>query len=106
MTTTTSDPILVKFRKALQEVYGPRIERVVLFGSRARGAATAESDYDVAVFLHDLTDRSGEVRRLAEIQVQMMDETGVFIDVMPFAAGSWAERTPLMHEIRREGLDL
>jgi hypothetical protein len=34
---TVDDPVLVKFRAALNELYGDRIERVVLFGSRARG---------------------------------------------------------------------
>ena len=34
-----------------------RIERLVLFGSRARGDAHVASDYDIAVFLKDLTDR-------------------------------------------------
>jgi predicted nucleotidyltransferase len=32
-------------------MYGERAERVVLFGSRARGDAHRDSDYDVAVFL-------------------------------------------------------
>ena len=31
-----SDPILARFRAALDELYGGRLERVVLFGSRAR----------------------------------------------------------------------
>ena len=39
----TKDPVLVRFRKTLDEIYGDRIERVVLFGSRARGDAHAES---------------------------------------------------------------
>ena len=30
------DPVLARFRAALDEIYGNRIERVVLFGSRAR----------------------------------------------------------------------
>jgi predicted nucleotidyltransferase len=47
----TTDPVLRKFRAALDEVYGERIERVVLYGSRARGDARPDSDYDVAVFL-------------------------------------------------------
>ncbi|MGO8801135.1 MAG: nucleotidyltransferase domain-containing protein [Roseiarcus sp.] len=48
------DPVLSRFRAALDEAYGERIERVVLFGSRARGDARPDSDYDVAVFLKDL----------------------------------------------------
>jgi hypothetical protein len=31
----THDPILARFRAALDEIYGARLERVVLFGSRA-----------------------------------------------------------------------
>ncbi len=44
----TADPILKQYRQALDAAYGERIERierVVLFGSRARGEATADSDY-------------------------------------------------------------
>jgi uncharacterized protein len=105
-TEPTADPVLVKFRKALDEVYGPRIERVMLFGSRARGEARADSDYDLAVFLHDLTDRWQELNRIAELELQAMAETGASIEAIPFPAGTWAERSIFMHELRREGLDL
>jgi predicted nucleotidyltransferase len=30
------DPVLKRFRAAVTEIYGDRLERVVLFGSRAR----------------------------------------------------------------------
>ena len=55
------DPVLKRFRDALDALYGDRIERVVLFGSRARGDAHEDSDYDIAVFLKDLTDRWHEI---------------------------------------------
>ena len=55
--STIADPVLKRFREALGGLYGERIERVVLYGSRARGDADASSDYDVAVFLHDFVDR-------------------------------------------------
>jgi predicted nucleotidyltransferase len=47
---TSEDPILKRFRAALDEMYGARLERAVLFGSRARGDASEDLDYDVAVF--------------------------------------------------------
>jgi hypothetical protein len=34
-----SDPVLKRFRAPLATLYGDRIERVVLYGSRARGDA-------------------------------------------------------------------
>jgi predicted nucleotidyltransferase len=103
----TANPlILSKFRAALDELYGSRIERVVLFGSRARGDAGEDSDYDVAVFLKDLSDRWHEIDRLVEIETDILWETGAVINALPFQAGAYRERTPLMHEIRLEGLDL
>ena len=59
-------PVLKEFRAALGAMYGDRIERIVLFGSRARVDAMPESDYDVAVFLKDYTDRWVEADRIAD----------------------------------------
>jgi predicted nucleotidyltransferase len=73
---------------------------------RARGDARADSDYDVAVFLRDLCDRWKEADRIADLATDIMDETGAFIHAMPYRAGAYADRTPLMHELRREGRDL
>ena len=98
-----SDPILARLRAALEQTYGSRIERIVLYGSRARGDAHIDSGYDVAVFLRGMTDRSAEVHRLAGIQSEMIDEADAFVHAMPFPAGAWADRTPLMREIRQEG---
>jgi predicted nucleotidyltransferase len=104
--TLLSDPILGRFRAALDELYGDSLERVVLFGSRARRDAHQDSDYDVAIFLRDLTDRWREIDRLAAIETDILADTGAFIHAMPYRAGSYRERTPLMHEIRRDGIDL
>jgi uncharacterized protein len=104
--TPTSDPILARFRAELDGLYGDRLERVVLFGSRARGDAHPDSDNDVAVFLRHLTDRWSEARRLSAIETDILFETGAFIHSMPYPTGAYRQRTPLMHEIRREGVDL
>jgi hypothetical protein len=45
---------------------------VVLFGSRARGGAQSDSDYDIAVFLRDLVDRETEMNRLADIATEIL----------------------------------
>lgn len=100
------DPILERFRASLREIYGNRLERVVLFGSRARGDARPDSDYDVAVFLRDMGDRFAEMNRLADLSTGILDEMGEFIHAVPYGAGSYEDRTPLMHEIRAQGVDL
>ena len=100
------DPILKRFRAALDALYGDRIERVVLYGSRARGDAREDSDYDVAVFLHELTERWREVHRIVEVETDILDDTGAVINAMPFPAGAYRQRTGFMREIRLEGVDL
>ena len=103
---TAVDPILQQFRAALTELYGDRIERVVLYGSRARGDAKPDSDYDVALFLKGPTDTWEERDRIFELEESIRDATGADIRTIPLAAESWTKRTPLMHEIRKDGLDL
>jgi predicted nucleotidyltransferase len=100
------DPVLKHLRAALDEMYGERIERVVLFGSRARGDARDDSDYDVAVFLRDITDRFAEMDRLADLGTDILNKIGEFVHAMPYRAGSYDERTPLMLAVRSEGIDL
>jgi predicted nucleotidyltransferase len=106
MRATTTDPVMSRFRQALDEVYGERIERVVLYGSRARGDAGPDSDYDVAVFLHGISNRVQEMYRLADLGTDILYGSGHLIHAMPYRAGAYAERTPLMHEIRQDGIDL
>ena len=101
------DPILTRFRATLDEIYGPRLERVILYGSRARGDARDDSDYDVAVFLRDMPDRIAELYRLADLSTAILDETGAFIHAMAYPAGFHNDpRMPLMYAIRAEGIDL
>ena len=99
-------PALLRFRAELDEIYGERIERVVLFGSRARGDAHADSDYDIAVFIRDMADRWREMDRVADIGTEIPYDEGPLIHGMAYRAGEYRRRTPLMGEIRRDGIDL
>ena len=100
------DPILKRFRAALDHLYGDRLERVILFGSRARGDARPDSDYDVAVFLKDRPDRWQEIDRIVPIVTDIIDDTGAVIHAMPYPAASYESRRSLFREIRRDGIDL
>lgn len=105
--TPPPDPILTRFRAALAEIYGDRLSRAVLFGSRARGDAQPDSDYDVAVFLRDMPDRFAEMNRLADLGTAILYDTGGIIHALPYQAATYNDaRMPLMHEIRAEGVDL
>jgi uncharacterized protein len=100
------DPALIRLRAALDELYGDRLERVVLYRSRARGDERPDSDYDIAVFIKDPAGLGEELHRLASVTTDILLETGAVISAIPFRAGAYRERTGFMHELRNDGLDL
>ena len=72
----------------------------------AQRPVRAESDYDVAVFLHDMDDSGSDLYRLADLSTAFINEPGTFVHAMPYPAGSYRERAPLMLGIRTDGIDL
>jgi uncharacterized protein len=100
-----ADLILSRVRAALDEIYGDRLERVILYGSRARGDERPDSDYDIAVFIQDPGRLGDELHRVASVTTDILLDTAV-ISALPFRAGAYRERTGFMHELRRDGLDL
>ena len=106
---TRDNPILAQFRAVLADMYGERLERVVLYGSRACGDAEQDSDYDVAVFLRDMDDcdRLREMNRITDITSGILYDTGEFIEALPYSATSYNDPCmPLMYAIRTEGISL
>jgi uncharacterized protein len=99
------DPVLLRFRREVNATYGDGIDRVVLFGSRARGDGRADSDYDVAVFLKHPGGLWDELGKLAHITTDILDDTGAVISAKPFAAHLYRERSALMQEIRSDGVE-
>ncbi len=88
------DPVLKKFGADIRAVYGDNLERVVLYGSRARGDARRVSRWQEGI-------------RIAKIQLAILDAMGETVNAMSFPAGSWKDPTsPLMHEIRKDGVDI
>jgi len=101
-----NDPVLGRFRAAVDELYGDRIERIVLFGSRARGDHQRDSDYDIAVFIKEPSSFCEENHRLAVVTTDILLDTGADISAIPFRAGAYRARTGFMHELREDGVDL
>jgi predicted nucleotidyltransferase len=63
--------ILREFRDGLEQIYGSRLVRVVLFGSQARHEAEPDSDIDVMVVLLVPVNPHEELRRLSAFKVEL-----------------------------------
>lgn len=58
--------IVEELKRRLLASNGERIRRVILYGSRARGSATEESDFDLLVVEKDPVSKREEMSRLRE----------------------------------------
>lgn len=65
-----SDHILQELVAGILTVMEGKLERIILYGSVARGTDTEDSDVDVALLMNDSLDRDTE-DRLADFIVDM-----------------------------------
>jgi uncharacterized protein (UPF0332 family)/predicted nucleotidyltransferase len=88
-----------RFRARVLAAFPGRVERILLFGSRARGEAHDESDWDFAVFL----DREPTPRDDARLSA-VIDAFGLHVQALTFAGERWLARDELACNIREQGL--
>ncbi len=95
-----TDGIQQKHRLAIIEELSanPRVERIVLFGSRAMGTFTPTSDVDIALFGNDLTlsDLAELSERMAELSIPQR------VDILIHHR---IESLALLEHIRRHGVE-
>lgn len=97
--------LVADLRDRLEELYGPRLERVVLFGSQARGDATPESDVDVLVVLHGDVRPVEEIRRTGGMVSEVSLRTGLDVAVSFISSERFrSEESPFVLNVRREGV--
>ncbi|HEV2150203.1 MAG TPA: nucleotidyltransferase domain-containing protein [Longimicrobiaceae bacterium] len=97
--------ILEELRSRLEELYGDRLEQVVLFGSHARDDATPESDVDVLVVLRGEVRPWEEIQRTSEIVGELSLRSGLDIArVFTSAERYRKEQSPFLLNVRREGV--
>ncbi len=99
------ETILADLRRRLAALYGPRLERVILFGSRARGDAEPDSDIDVMVVLGEPAAESGGKDRTMALAAELSLKYDTVI--MPFVtdARTYAASDYSLYEnVRHEGV--
>ena len=101
-----ADPVLTQFCKEMDDLYQDRLHKIVLFGSRARGDGTDDSDYDLAVFLSEMDPIELEVSRISDVETAILYDTGKVINGLPLNATRWNDSSLFMQELRRDGIEL
>jgi predicted nucleotidyltransferase len=100
------DPVIVDCANQLKQALGERLRELWLYGSRARGEARSDSDYDLLVLL----DRdAAELReRILDVQVDMLDRHDALVTTLLHTEDDWRQQQgyPLAINIAREAVRL
>lgn len=87
---TTSDPALARIIRRLVTAYEP--EQIFLFGSRARGDAGPDSDYDLLLVV---PDHAPPERKRSKLAYQVLWGTGTAADVVIWTRSAFDSRVHL-----------
>ena len=74
------------------------VEKIYLFGSRARGDGTEESDYDFCVYLDD----TFSLFKLSGLRIDLVTALGCEVDIVDFTALKVGDT--FIDEIKRDGV--
>lgn len=98
-------PIVTELRERLDALYGPRLVKMILYGSQARGDAEPGSDIDVLVVLRGLVRPGEEIERTSDIRLDMSLEHNTVVSCAYVSNNRYqTERSPFLLNARREGV--
>lgn len=102
----TNDSVLKSLIHRLQERLGSNLKEVWLFGSRARGDYTSDSDYDILIVAEGEPSKIREIVSEEEYELLKSNEELVVSIIYTPEAWSLGENSPLGWNIRKEGIRL
>jgi predicted nucleotidyltransferase len=107
MNLTLEDHVwLDAYRKALDEQFPGLVEQIIIFGSKARGTATADSDLDLLVVIREGDWRQKEAVALPGYELSI--ETDVVPSIIVFTREEWElhrrRQAPFWQTVTRDGV--
>lgn len=109
--------ILNEYRNALLAHFPANLQRLILFGSQARGDAHAESDIDVLVLVNWKEEKlpngfyadpyvDPRWQTIIEIAYDISLEHGILLAPYVMSEKRFAEWSPLANEVKKEGIEI
>ena len=82
-------------------------ERLILFGSQARGDARPGSDWDLLLLLDDSKNKKDFEDRIFDF-VMMGWENGAYLSIKPYTQKEWDKRKPSLfrYNVEQEGIEI
>lgn len=95
-----------EFAEGIRTLYGDRLDKVILFGSYARGEQHEESDVDFLVVLNDeKINAFAEINRMSGISAELGLKFNFWISTVPISMNKLLQgETALNFNIRKEGI--
>jgi predicted nucleotidyltransferase len=98
---------LAEFQNALREVYGVHAPAVLLYGSYARGEASADSDIDLILLYSRNIQPGQEIRQVREILSDLNLNHQILISVLPVSKQNYkSAATAFWKNVRREAVSI
>jgi len=101
------DPVIKQFLDGLERLgLKQRIDKIYLFGSRAKGTERPDSDYDLLI-VSSLPDKEFK-SKIYDIAVDILLKTGRDVSLKIFKTGEFSRlcgmRTPFTRNVLKEGI--
>lgn len=99
------NPLAAAVAADLRELYRERLREVLIFGSRARGDHTDESDLDLLVVLEDPVDKWHEQDAMDDLLWRHTLDSGIVVTTVVIGLARWRLRDgPMLMRAAAEGV--
>ncbi|MEY2913491.1 MAG: hypothetical protein RLZZ184_2800 [Cyanobacteriota bacterium] len=97
--------VLTQVQQKLKQLYGEQLEKLILYGSQARGTAQPDSDIDILIVLKDVFNYSQESEKISQLIADLCLEYNVLISCA-FANCEQLEHddSGFFRNVRKDGL--
>ncbi len=106
MQPIAEQPIIEEFKRRVEQRFPRELVRLVLFGSKARGEATPESDVDLLAVIQSDNWRLGDEIRSVGYALEL--EHGVVLSIQVISRNHYerlrASGTQFFHVLEQEGV--